>query len=338
MGTSRDRTCNGVTRTSGYKPLILLVESSIFLPIRDVNPSQVPLPGTPESEKNALSGTNDAEPQTTVTPTVKSTWEICQTPQYGFPGISQPPVTYTELENLYQREITRVRAEAEARIAAAQASRAELEAELRTLLVEQGAETIDHRAEQYIPQTSLNSAPRSQKSEQQLQLEALERLAKQRAEEESQKRKEDETRARYLLDVQRSLKEAEDRARQAERKKAEEAEASRIRTEYESELRMMNEKYAQAQIEHKKAVAIQEEKIRRFQAAQDQHRQTAASRSQSETPAQIIPAIPVTSQTPGDSDGPACSADAYCATIGKGQSKQVKFSWEDSDFNQDQDF
>ncbi|KAJ8575392.1 hypothetical protein ON010_g3818 [Phytophthora cinnamomi] len=58
--------------------------------------------------------------------------------------------------------------------------------------------------------------------------------------EDSQKRKDDETRVRYLLGVQQSLREAEDRARQAERKEAEEAEASCIRAEYESELRMMS--------------------------------------------------------------------------------------------------
>ncbi|KAJ8550563.1 hypothetical protein ON010_g10505 [Phytophthora cinnamomi] len=52
------------------------------------------------------------------------------------------------------------------------------------------------------------TAPRSQTSEQQLQLEELEWLAKRRTEEESQKRKEDETRAEYLLGVQRSLREA----------------------------------------------------------------------------------------------------------------------------------
>ncbi|KAG7376429.1 hypothetical protein PHYPSEUDO_013577 [Phytophthora pseudosyringae] len=73
-------------------------------------------------------------------------------------------------------------------------------------------------------------------SDQQLALEALERIAQKRAAEEAGKREADRVRAQYLLNVQNKLREAETRAREAERKKSEDERMARIRAEHEAEL------------------------------------------------------------------------------------------------------
>ncbi|KAE9338858.1 hypothetical protein PR003_g11304 [Phytophthora rubi] len=116
------------------------------------------------------------------------------------------------------------------------------------------------------------------------QLRALEKLAQQRVAKETDMRKADEAKNQYLLQVQRQLQESEAQAQQAELRKTHEIDAARIRAEYEAELKQLLEKCEREQAESVQAVKEQEEKIRRFQVAQDQLHHLAHSRSQSVTP------------------------------------------------------
>ncbi|KAE9289444.1 hypothetical protein PR003_g25556 [Phytophthora rubi] len=121
-------------------------------------------------------------------------------------------------------------------------------------------------------------------SGQQEQLKALEKLAQQRVAEETDMRKADEAKAQYLLQVQRQLQESEAQARQAELRKTHEVDAARIRAGYEAELKQLQDKCEREQAESAQAVKEQEEKIRRFQVAQDQLHHLAHARSQPITP------------------------------------------------------
>ncbi|KAG6610587.1 uncharacterized protein IUM83_06757 [Phytophthora cinnamomi] len=146
-----------------------------------------------------------------------------------------------------------------------------LEARLNVALADNQAEQLRLREEYQklqVANAQMSETQQRAQIEQRRQLEALAKLAEQRAAEEAERRKADEARAQYLLGVQKELQEAEARARQAELQKAHEDRASKIRAEYEVELLKLKEKHAQA--EHKRAIDEQEEKIQRFQMAQEQ--------------------------------------------------------------------
>ncbi|KAE9298069.1 hypothetical protein PR003_g23337 [Phytophthora rubi] len=126
----------------------------------------------------------------------------------------------------------------------------------------------------------MSEAQRAAQTGQRKQLEALEKLAERRVVAESEKRKEDEARAQYLLGVQRKLQEAEIRAKQEELQRTPDESAAKARAEHDAELLRLKEEHAQAQATHERAVAEREEKLRQLQADQEQFRTQASSRTQ----------------------------------------------------------
>ncbi|KAE9270145.1 hypothetical protein PR003_g30925 [Phytophthora rubi] len=126
----------------------------------------------------------------------------------------------------------------------------------------------------------MSDAQRRTQVEQRQQLEALERLAEQRVAAETEKRKEDESRAQYLLGVQKKLQEAEIRARQEELQRIHDERAAKTRAEHDVELLRLKEEHAQAQAAHERAVAEREEKLRQLLIDQERLRAQADSRNQ----------------------------------------------------------
>ncbi|KAE8973932.1 hypothetical protein PR001_g26163 [Phytophthora rubi] len=126
----------------------------------------------------------------------------------------------------------------------------------------------------------MSEAQRTAQTEQRKQLEALEKLAERRVAAESEKRKEDEARAQYLLGVQKQLQEAEIRAKREELQRIHDENAAKARVEHDAELLRFKEEHAQAQATHERAVTEREEKLRQLQADQEQFRTQTSSQNQ----------------------------------------------------------
>ncbi|KAE8967375.1 hypothetical protein PR001_g28123 [Phytophthora rubi] len=143
----------------------------------------------------------------------------------------------------------------------------------------------------------MSDAQRRTQVEQRQQLEALERLAEQRVAAETEKRKEDETRAQYLLGVQKKLQEADIRARQEELQRIHDERTAKTRAEHDVELLRLKEEHAQAQAAHERAVAEREEKLRQLLIDQERLRAQADSQNQPShsTSSQDLPRTPAES-------------------------------------------
>ncbi|KAE8967326.1 hypothetical protein PR002_g28097 [Phytophthora rubi] len=115
-------------------------------------------------------------------------------------------------------------------------------------------------------------------------------------------RKADEAKAQCLLQVERQLQASEAQARQAELRKTHEVDAARIRAEYEAELKQLQDKCEREQAESAQAVKEKEEKIRRFQVAQDQLHHLAHSPSQPVTSPVPVETPKITPQVRDASD------------------------------------
>ncbi|KAE8910826.1 hypothetical protein PF005_g18946 [Phytophthora fragariae] len=151
-------------------------------------------------------------------------------------------------------------------------------------------------------------------SGQQEELRAFEKLAQPRVAKETDMRKADEAKAQYLLQVQLQLQESEAQARQAKLRKTHEVDAARIRAEYEAELKQLQEKCEREQAASVHAVKEQEEKIRRFQVAQDQLHHLAHCRSQPVTPSVPVETPKITPQVRAAS-GPLAAQVAQLVQI-----------------------
>ncbi|KAE8981271.1 hypothetical protein PR003_g25259 [Phytophthora rubi] len=121
----------------------------------------------------------------------------------------------------------------------------------------------------------------------------LEKMAERHVAEALEMRKTDETQARYYLGSLKELHESEDRAKQAELQMIYDERAAQIQVQYELGLLRLN---AQAQAEHDRAVAEQDEKIQRFQVVQEQC--GARTNSSDQVVSSISPTqTPVTAET-----------------------------------------
>ncbi|KAE8892552.1 hypothetical protein PF006_g25289 [Phytophthora fragariae] len=146
------------------------------------------------------------------------------------------------------------------------------------------------------------------------QLRALEKLAQPRVAKETAMRKADEAKAQYLLQVQQQLQESEAQARQAEFRKTHEVDAARIGAEHEAELKQLQEKREREQAKSVQAVKEQEEKIRRFQVAQDQLHHLAHARSQPVT-APVPVEVPMITPQVRDASDPLAAQVAQLVQI-----------------------
>ncbi|KAE8877499.1 hypothetical protein PF005_g24594 [Phytophthora fragariae] len=155
------------------------------------------------------------------------------------------------------------------------------------------------------------------------QLRALKKLAQQRVATETNMRKADEAKTQYLLQVQQQLQESEAQARQAELRNMHEVDAARIRAEYEAELKQLQEKCERDQAKSVQAVKEQEEKIRRFQVAQDQLHHLAHARSQPVTASFPVEVPKITPQVRDASDPLAAQVAQLVQIVQQLQSNQA---------------
>ncbi|KAE9274458.1 hypothetical protein PR003_g29602 [Phytophthora rubi] len=192
--------------------------------------AQIPLPGSPGSKRTsegkaeAAAARPDLGPSPSVRAGTEGFWFGHSSAQLN---ADEPPAQ----QNLARSETT-----AWVRFTAEQEQRKNTEARLQAALEDNRREqTKFHEEYQKLQATNaqMSDAQRRTQVEQRKQLEALERLAEQRVVAETEKRKEDETRAQYLLGVQKKLQEAEIRARQEELQRIHDEHAAKTRAEHD---------------------------------------------------------------------------------------------------------
>jgi hypothetical protein len=205
----------------------------------EVHPARVPLPGTPSSGPSLASSRGAA------LQAAPSAANAEQPPRPSSPGAGgfnfhagtrSDPVAAAEEARAqrYEQELARLRAETWSQIQAERAQNQELQVRLKAQEEKEAAgekRRLEHQKHQMLASQSQPIPQPAGKTPQQLELEALERLAMRRTTEEAQKRQEDETRAQYLLAVQKDLEQAEQRARQAEAQSSDRA--TQVTAQYE---------------------------------------------------------------------------------------------------------
>ncbi|KAE8972259.1 hypothetical protein PR001_g26661 [Phytophthora rubi] len=241
------------------------------------HPAQIPLPGSPESKRTSEGKAEAAaaRPDLGPSPSVRAGTE-------GF-WFGHSSAQLNADESPAQRNLARSETTAWARFTAEQEQRKNTEARLQAALEDNRCEqTKFHEEYQKLQATNaqMSDAQRRTQVKQCKQLEALERLAEQRVVAETEKRKEDETRAQYVLGVQKKLQEAEIRARQEQLQRIHDERAAKTRAEHDVELLRLKEEHAQAQAAHELAVAEREEKLRQLLVDQERLRTQADSQNQ----------------------------------------------------------
>jgi hypothetical protein len=119
-----------------------------------------------------------------------------------YAGTQRNPVAAAEEARTqrYEQELARLRAEGWSQIQAERSQNQELQIRLKAQAEKEAAKEkrrLEHQKHQALASQSQPSPQPAAKTPQQLELEALERLAMRRAAEEAQKRQEDETRVHY---------------------------------------------------------------------------------------------------------------------------------------------
>ncbi|KAE9006148.1 hypothetical protein PR001_g17274 [Phytophthora rubi] len=238
------------------------------------HPAQIPLPGSPESKRTSEWKAEDPGARPDPGPSPSEIRSNMENLRFAYAAAQ-------EKAELAIERAARVKEAAWARFNAEQSQREATEARLQA--------TLDNRREQtklreeyqrlQAANTQMSEAQRTTQTEQRKQLEGLEKLAERRVVAESERRKEDEARAQYLLGVQKKLQEAEVRARQEELQTTYDESAAKARAEHDAELLRLREEHAQAQAMHERAVAEREEKLRQRQVVQEQFRVQASSQA-----------------------------------------------------------
>ncbi|RLN95607.1 hypothetical protein BBJ28_00022628, partial [Nothophytophthora sp. Chile5] len=246
------------------------------------DPTRMPLPGTPESGGSSSSdssyepSSSDDEEMDESVPGIGVPY-----PQsggaLGHPGSPTPASHPTNanavmetsaLTQRYEEALARLRAEASAQIQLEREEARRREHVMQTQVEEERAraqaEKEKKRKERAARKELKSRAKQVQakaiQDQRQGDLLALERIAKERAASEAQKRRDDEERAQFLLNMQAQLAATQAQAEEAQtRAVAEEAQRAAA---YEAQLREMHQRHEQDQANAKKAYDDQVEKLR----------------------------------------------------------------------------
>ncbi|KAE9031344.1 hypothetical protein PR001_g11032 [Phytophthora rubi] len=239
------------------------------------HPAQIPLPGSPESKRTSKWRAEDPGARLDPGPSPSEIRSNMENLRFAYAAAQE------KVELAIERA-ARVKKASWARFNAEQSQREATESRLQATLDDNRRKQTKLREEYQRLQaanTQMSEVQRTTQIKQRKQLEALEKLTERRVVAESERRKEDEARAQYLLGVQKKPQEAEIRAQQEELQKTQDESAAKVRAEHDAELLRLREEHAQAQATHEQSVAEREETFRQLQADQEQFRVQASSKT-----------------------------------------------------------
>ncbi|RLN90161.1 hypothetical protein BBJ28_00022261 [Nothophytophthora sp. Chile5] len=252
--------------------------------MREVDPTRMPLPGTPESGGSSSSdssyepsSSDDDEPGESVSgigvpypQTGGALGHLGSPTPANYPTNANAVMEASALTQRYEEALARLRAEASAQIQLEREEARRREHVMQTQVEEERARTQaekEKKRKERVARKELKSRAKQVQAkaiqdQRQGDLLALERIAKERAASEAQKRRADEERAQFLVNMQAQLAATQAQAEEAQtRAMAEEAQRAAA---YEAQLREMHQRYEQDQANARKAYDDQVEQLRQF--------------------------------------------------------------------------